>query len=429
MVNDTLFSFVMQGHGTQLQLDLLQEKDDAVRAAAAAVAERLLQESLEAEVTAALGTPYSLRSDVPLPWRCRRCGTCRQCDFRRNGHYKRRLTVVDGTITLRVPLVKCRCGGYVGVRWKTIAYRLRYWFDVQVAAVRQYLAGVSYRLVADAASGQAAANISHLQSWRTLQGVGETAAPASESQRDCPVCVILDEMYVSVKGRPLVFLLAVADDGEVLALRGPTTRTTAEWEAVLEGLTERRISPQHGLVGVTADGDTAIREAVHLVWPRAALQQCVWHIEQRVRDAVMAEHRAEAGRVDRIVAQTRAVFLQEPSDVDALRKAKQAYDIFLAEHGGTAWGEIVRRAFIEGTEYLRTPGLQRTNGEAERTIKELRRRTRPMDGFKSRSGGRNFGVLWQAWHSLRRRLADQRATRVHHRKADLKIRHTHPKLA
>ena len=72
--------------------------------------------------------------------------------FRRNGHYRRSLTVREGTVALRMPLVRCRCKGYVEIPWQTVDPRARYWLDVDLDGIRRYLAGVSYRLVGDAAS-------------------------------------------------------------------------------------------------------------------------------------------------------------------------------------------------------------------------------------------------------------------------------------
>jgi hypothetical protein len=91
-------------------------------------------------------------------------------------------------------------------------------------------------------------------------------------------------------------------------------------------------------------------------------------------------------------------------------------------------GETVVRTFEEATEYLRTPGLQRTNGLAERTIKELRRRTKTMDGFKSEDGAAHFAEVWRAWKNLRLEMNRARSRRVRHRRQDLKIRRPYPKL-
>lgn len=416
MTHDTPASFRMQGHGTPYQQALLAQRDAEVRAVSLAMSQQILQRSLEQEVTEQLGPRRSQRSTVAVSWVCRHCQTRQQCRFRRNGHYQRDLTVREGTITLAMPLVRCVCGGYADITWQTVDPGVRYWLDIELDGLRRYLMGVSHRLVADAAGTVAQANISHLHSWRTLQAVGKEAHHQPLALGTCPRSVILDEVYIHVAGREMVFLLAVADDGRVLALEGPTTRTIESWEGVLERLTECGISPLAGLVGVVADGDSAIRNAVALVWPGVVMQQCVWHILKRVLTAVAAEKGRDASEVDDITSEAGRIFLHETPGREAEREARRLHDAFLIKHKGTSWADIVRRAFDEGTEYLRTPGLARTNGGAERTVREFRRRSKTMDGFKSEDGGRNFAVIWRVWQNRRREGAQERKRQTRHRR-------------
>jgi len=52
----------------------------------------------------------------------------------------------------------------------------------------------------------------------------------------------------------------------------------------------------------------------------------------------------------------------------------------------------------KGLEYLGSPegGVPSTTSRMERGIREYRRRTKPMDGFKTDSGAENFNRLWMA---------------------------------
>ena len=429
MSHDTPARFTIQGFGVPQQHDLIAAKENQIRQAALAITQEMLQKSIEAEITLELGAHGAVRSESVTTWQCRRCQSRSAKQFRRNGHYRRRLTVREGTIPLRMPLVRCRCGGYVEIPWQTVDKRARYWLDVELDGIRHYLAGMSYRLVGDAAGSMALTNISHVQPWRTMQAVGAYTGDHPVSLAPCPHSVVLDEAYMSVGGAKMVFLIAVADDGRVLAVWGPTERTLANWQELLEWLTERGISPVQGLVGVTADGDSAIREAVHLVWPRVVLQQCVWHILERVADQVAAVYGAEAAYVEQIVDQAARIFVRNPEKPQAMERARVRLTTFLVTHQGTGWGEVVSRAFEEGTEYLRTPGLMRTNGAAERLIKDLRRRTRPMDGFKSEEGAKHFAVVWRVWKNMRLGLSRDAARRRSRHADNLKIRHAHPKLA
>lgn len=429
MAHDTPASFVMQGYGAAQQHLLVAKKEEVIRAASLQITQRMLQQSIEAEVTAQLGEPYAPRGGSLTAWCCSKCGTRSQQDLRRNGHYARSLTVREGTIPLRMPLVRCHCGGYVEIPWQTVDKRARYWLDVELDGIRHYLAGMSYRLTADASSTLARTNISHVQSWRTMQQAGEQAEVTAADLAPCPHSLVLDEAHITVGGESQFFLIAVADDGRPLAVWGPTQRTMDNWQALLEWLTERGISPLQGLVGVTADGDSAIREAVHLVWPRVVIQQCVWHILERVASDVAAVYGHMAPQVEHIVRQAARIFLRNPEWANAELRARLHLTEFIVQHRGTAWAQTVSRAFEEGTEYLRTPGLQRTNGAAERMIKDMRRRTRPMDGFKSEEGAEHFAVIWRVWKTMRLHMNQEQAKLVRHRHRNLKVCHPHPKLA
>jgi transposase-like protein len=431
VTHHTPASFTMQGFGAATQHALLAEKEQKIRAMSVELTTRMLQQSVEAEIAEVMGQHYAERVAGVSTWQCRRCGTRDRAQFVRNGHYRRALTVREGTVTLRMPLVRCRCKGYVQIPWQTIDPRARYWLDVNLDGVRRYLAGEPYRLVGDAASTQAQTNISHVQSWRTMQDAGEEAGKvaAGVNVSPCPRSVILDEAYISVDGAKMVFLIAVSDEGEVLAVWGPARRTLEDWQGLVEWLTERGISPLRGLVGVTYDGDSAIRGAVQLVWPRVVLQQCVWHIMQRVAQDASSVHGAHAPEVERIVEQAARVFLHDDAGPEAETRARLQLTQFVLEHCGTAWAQTVSRAFDEGTEYLRTPGLQRTNGEAERAIKQLRRRTKTMDGFKSAGGAAHFAVLWRPWTNLRSKLRKEHDRLRRHRRRNQPNCHAHPKLA
>jgi transposase-like protein len=432
----TPFTFSVQGQASAKERSLLGAKEEAVRKLALEVTEQILQLSIEAEVAEALGARRGERSSTQLAWHCRRCKTRTQRMFYRNGHYRRGLTIREGKITLRMPLVRCACKGYVAVELKTIKPRVRNWLDVTVDTIRNYLAGESYRLVADNVSCRAGVSMSHVGAWRTVQEAGEQAQKGGHVG-PCPEVVVLDELYVPVGGESRVFLLAVAHDGRLLAIHGPAERTVPSWRVFLDWLTERGIGPAGGLKGVVADGDSAIREAVDLVWPKVPVQQCVWHVLKRVRESATAEHGKDSPEVAAVVKEAAEVLMPRAREAagevgppaNAMILACQRLTLFTEKHRGKPWYDTVTRAFYEATTYLREPGLPPTNGAAERTIKELKRRTKPMDGFKSEPGGEHFMTLWIPWQNMRLQWGRTRDRLRRPRKPNLKVSHPYPKLA
>ncbi len=436
MEYSTPFTFNVQGQFGGRELGLLGAKEAGVRKLALAFTQQILQLSIEAEVAEALGAKRAERSSTQLPWHCRRCKTKTQSMFYRNGHYRRGLTIREGKITLRMPLVRCACKGYVAVELKTIKPRVRNWLDVTVDTIRNYLAGQSYRLVADNVSSRAGVNVSHVEAWRTVQEAGKQAQKSGDLG-PCPEVVTLDELYVRVGGESRVFLLAVGGDGRLLAIHGPADRTVSSWLVFLDWLTKGGIGPGAGLKGVAWDGDSAIREAVALAWPHVEVQQCVWHVLERVKDAAIAEYGKKSPKVAAIVQEATEVLWPEPTDTaarqvplaDATTLACQRLTLFAEKHKGKPWNEILSRAFCEATNYLRVSYLPRTNGAAERTIKEIKRRTKTMDGFKSDEASRHYMSLWIPWQNMRLQWGRTRARLRRPHKSNLKVSHPYPKLA
>ena len=74
-------------------------------------------------------------------WRCSRCGRQRRCDFNYSGSYRRRLALAQGWIELRIPRLRCRCGGNVRADFGALLpARQRLWYDL-ILAVLELLRG------------------------------------------------------------------------------------------------------------------------------------------------------------------------------------------------------------------------------------------------------------------------------------------------
>jgi transposase-like protein len=379
-------------------LELMEDRDRERREKALIDAQEWFQSQLESEVTQELGEHRAPRSGVSESWQCSKCERSQRSMFRRNGHYRRQLLVQEGLISVRVPLVRCKCGGYVKVKWRVLEDQRRIWFDVWLSMIRHYLAGLSYRKTADALSSQALVHVSHMTVWRAMQRAG-VAGRKMPVVAKCPEIVVLDEMYVWVAGKKKPMLLAMDTEGRILGYTGPTTRSTEEWRTLLDNLTKRKVSPDDGLKYVVADGDASIREAVELAWPKAKLQECVWHILAGIRQQARKALGDASPLVDQVVQDAREVLMHDTRTDETRRKAAENVVAFVKKHDGRPWVNTVARAFARATLYLESPGLPRTNGTAERTIKEIRRRVKVMDGFRSQPGSMNFMAVYVQCHN------------------------------
>jgi transposase-like protein len=394
----TTSGFCAQGHLGLDQVKLV-EVDEAIRRAMdrQAMGERVTA-LLDAEVDAELGWRGQRGGGVSGIWVCRCCKTQLRAMFRRNGHYRRQIVTMAGCVTVRVPLIRCRCGHYVNTPWKALLPRARFWYDVILEWARQYLSGPSYRKAAELLSGLTGTEISHMAGWRELQQAG-AAARAMKKHLSCPEVVILDEMYVWEKGAKKAALLAMDLRGTVLDFEGPTSRSADNWRRLLDRLGERGVDPDHGLKYVVADGDTSIRQAVEWVWGKAEVQHCVWHILMAIRAEAQRVFGETSRLAKEVVDEARAVLMHRDRTSEARERAAERLAAFLKKHVGKPWAEIMARCYTQATTYLTSPSLPCTNGTAERAIKELRRRIKTMDGFKSHMGAKNLLAVLIQWYN------------------------------
>ena len=174
---------------------------------------------------------------------------------------------------------------------------------------------------------------------------------ASSSGLGEPLRVLyVDEAYTKVKGKPYWSLLALGEGksgkraylGAVLS----SDKSEASWLSLLESL--EIPDTGRGLL-VIHDGDQAIASALGFVLPKAKSRLCAWH------------------ELHNIFLKAKELF---PNDRERIKE------------------------LIRATKVRLESAEPKTTSPLERGIREYRRRTRPMDGFKSREGAVNFLRIW-----------------------------------
>jgi len=311
---------------------------------------KLIEEALEHLVTKYHGPKWlKIRERKPTPWVCFKCGPRESNQVKRNGHYHRYLIVKEGVICIKVPQLEClSCGKQIALDALFLPKRKRYWIELDRKITELYLSGVSYRQV-KAILGRAMEWDCGLMSlWRRFQ---KTAKRASSSGLGETLKVLyLDEAYIKVKGKPYWNLLALGEGksgkraylGAVLS----PDKTETAWISLLEALEIPEAGK--GLL-VIHDGDQAIASALSFILPKAQKRLCVWH------------------ELHSVFLKTRELF---PDDRNKVKEAMQTAKMSLETSS------------------------PKTTSPLERGIKEYRRRTRPMDGFKSCGGAANFLRIW-----------------------------------
>ena len=184
--------------------------------------------------------------------------------------------------------------------------------------------------------------------------------------------------FVGPRPMALADAAAVGEDGvrRVVGLACVDAESYASWKGFLRGLRERGLS---GVQCVTSDAHGGIARAVRELFPGAAWQRCVAHLERDVIDACPTRaKRAAAGRV------LHAVFDEDdPARVRALYRAACGVISSLSADAG----RVMEGAEADALAYLDFPEAHcrriRTNNVQERANREIKRRARVVQSFPS----------------------------------------------
>ena len=357
-----------------------------------------LQRHVEAVVAQQAGRWPGERTRPPegelSAWRCSRCGGQHKCDFNYNGSYRRVIDFAEGSAQLRIPRLRCCCGGNVRADFGALLLRrVRHWYDLVLTGVELMLEGESLRAVqryftrrgvqvglsslARMLGGFAGVDLN-------AGGAGEVTALSLDAAFWRAGGALWAHLYVhAVEAReaPLVRhgrAVAWHGTGKVLGVGLAGEESQAAWEAVLRGVQEAGLVDSSGELFVASDGNRGLLSALDLELPWSIRQRCVWHIGYRTRDKIMHAAHRQALEHD-------ALWVFRATDVAAARERLGQFMARWRAREPVA-AESVGRKFVAGVEYLRHPQRAvrpRTIAISERYNQEAKRRLRPGRAFGS----------------------------------------------
>ena len=300
---------------------------------------------------------------------------------RRNGYRERGLMTMVGEITLRIP--KLREGTYFPDELVRPYSRVD---RSVVAAVREvYARGLSTRKIEKAADALEFGSLSPSRvSAMTADLDDEVAALRAERFEGAFPYLWLDATCIKcrdeghVQGRAVVTAIACAEDGSrrFVGFDCVDVESTSSWKAFLRGLRARGVS---GVRCVTSDAHGGLVAAVSEVFPGAAWQRCIVHLERDLAGWLPRRQDRAAG-----MAALRAAFAErDPGLVRAMYR--QAAEQVSALSGRA--GRLLEDAEADALAYLDFPYTHhlklRTNNVQERANEEIRRRVKVISAFPS----------------------------------------------
>jgi transposase-like protein len=388
---------------------------------------RCFQAELETEVTRALGRePYQRRKQAAFGSSNGQCGRCHTRDrrkFSRNGHYIRYLETIWGRIKIRMPQVRCECGGAVQIPFQTVIPYQRFWDDVAAQIRAWYGHGMSLRQVKMELDAQLATSVGLRKLNEAVIAIAHLTPDCLQQWEEIPPVVRVDGIWIKLMepmgetrkdrlgrtrqvktgvSRPILVAQGVwpaLKRREILAWLVEQDEGLESWQHLFEQLFRLGVRPEKGVRLLVGDGSRGLRAAWQANWWVVPFQRCIFHKLRNIRRVLVTPDNIAAGQVRdykwRLIRQAARIW-QAIEEKDARLNFQQL---------AAAWQESQPQAlatlerdfeltlsFYPVQAQARSQGQDwpaealRTTSPLEREFRSDRRRLRPSVLFHSRRG-------------------------------------------
>jgi transposase-like protein len=398
------------------------------------VVKSVIEDALEAEVTAKLGRRrYERRRKVAegaIEWQCSNCKSNRPQDMSRDGHYRRDLATALGHVqNLMVPRLECQAcrnskkaskksrngqakkgRGKVRTKFAVLKRLKRFWTDVDKLSLFKAGFCQSLRQMAEELGDVLESSVG-LQTLNKRVNAATTVAKRWKNQpiEDVPDILQVDGLPFGVmektgqikldkkkrrrakkKGTKQMLLVALgiwSETGQKQILDFEIVREEdyEAWKTLLDRLYRRGLTSEAGLEVIVHDGSRGLAAVIEEVYWQLQDQRCIFHKLMNVSDNL--KNKEDRQRNKDVKADAKAIY--EASTKEEARKRAKDF----AEKWGREEPKAVASLmsdFEKTLTYYDLPGkrreLVRTTSLQERMNREFRRKVRQVGVFWSDEG-------------------------------------------
>ena len=296
---------VFLGGGEVKLWALVESVEERGREASVAAKQQALQRLVNEMAAAELGRrprePQRASQATRVSrWCCHRCGSHQASDFWYSGGYARRVVFSNGAAPVRLPRIRCRCGGSVPPDFgPVLRKRQRLWYDLRRDVIERYESGAGYRAVQAALRRRGVyVGLSSLPAMvAACRDVGLHAQP----HQGRLLAAVADGAFWRVGGQLQAILHVVEvrpraqprtvgrhqlqfETGQVVASMVAAAESYEHWVQAFEDIYRHGWVTEKGELFLTSDGNEGLRTAAEVVFGFGVQQRCTWHIAHRARD-------------------------------------------------------------------------------------------------------------------------------------------------
>jgi hypothetical protein len=339
--------------------------------------EKLLQEHIENTTDKLLGREKHRKTVVGKLEKdaivCPKCQENWTRSFVRNGYSARTLCTLQGIVSVRLPVIKCKkCGKKFRLNDYLVPRYVHTWYDIHSLCAELYGSRCSFGLIQQIL-------FRTFREWLgkyTLMNIVRRV-PILPKSGSCPKELGLDAFWVrsgTEKDNAVVLIATNNDDRTLMDFMWAESESEQSWRAFVGRLEKTFSLNPKELTNIVSDGNQGILKATDYLSKYRTL--CFFHILQNI------QQNARDKNIGKEMMKEAAAILKKGSFAE-VQKALQPFIKKWQAKEPSAMHNFFYSVAKTQDAWKLTEGFSTTNNITENVIRQIRRKSKQMDNFRS----------------------------------------------
>lgn len=305
---------------------------------------------------------------------CPKCKENWTRSFVRNGYSKRTLCTLQGIINLRLPIIKCKkCGKKFRLNDLLIPRYSHTWYDIQSFCAELYGSRCSFGMIQQILYRS-------FKEWfgkYTLMNIVRKI-PVLPKQGKCPKEIGLDAFWIrsgTDNNNAVVLLATNNDDHSLMDFMWAPSESEASWRTFVEHLEKNFALNPKDLQNIVSDGNKGILRATDSISRHRTL--CFFHILQNILQ------NSKDKNIGKKMMKEAAAILKKESFEETIQAMKPFIKKWQNKEPSAVHNFFYSLGKTKDAWKL-SDKFSTTNNITENMIRQIRRKSRQMDNFRSK---------------------------------------------